>query len=106
MFEKNTCVVHEETKMSSLSGSETITGSTDRAWLLTYFPAAWLGHVCQVSHVSSDETDDHADHVFTQGLAMGILGPTQPYLALMVAVPVARFVFQGQNSEHINIIMI
>ena len=78
--------------MSSLSGSEIITGSTDRAWLLTYFPAAWLGHVCQVSHVSSDESYDHDDHVCTQGLAMGILGPTQPYLALMVAVPVARFV--------------
>ena len=92
--------------MSSLSGSETITGSTDRAWLLTYFPAAWLGHVCQVSHVSSDETDDHADHVFTQGLAMGILGPTQPYLALMVAVPVARFVLPCQNSEHIAIVII
>ena len=92
--------------MSSLSGSEIITGNTDRAWLLTYFPAAWLGHVCQVSHVSSDESYDHDDHVCTQGLAMGILGPTQPYLALMVAVPVARFVFQCQNLEHIDIFII
>ena len=36
--------------MSSLSGSE-MTGNKDRTWLLTYFPAAWLGHACQVGHV-------------------------------------------------------
>jgi len=59
--------------MSSLSESE-MPGNKDRTWLLTYFPAAWLGHACQ-------------------GLAMGILGPTQPYLALMVSVPVARINF-------------
>ena len=30
----------------------------DRRWLVCYFPAAWLGHVCQ-------------------GLATGVLGPSQ-----------------------------
>ena len=39
----------------------------DRRWILTYFPVAWLAHICQ-------------------GMSMGILGPVQPYLALMVGV--------------------
>ena len=30
----------------------------DRRWLVCYFPAAWLGHICQ-------------------GLATGVLGPSQ-----------------------------
>ena len=30
----------------------------DRRWLVSYFPAAWLGHICQ-------------------GLATGVLGPSQ-----------------------------
>ena len=61
----------------------------DRRWLVCYFPAAWLGHVCQ-------------------GLATGVLGPsqvssiiimvslspvyllsTQPYLGLALARPVS-----------------
>ena len=42
--------------------------SGDTSWLLTYFPVAWLAHICQ-------------------GLAMGIMGPAQPYLAVMVGVP-------------------
>ena len=37
-------------------------------WLITYFPVAWTAHICQ-------------------GLAMGIFGPTQPYLAQNVGVP-------------------
>ena len=61
-------------------------------WLLTYFPVAWSAHICQV----------HSDHVMchvmschcilmthfhsVQGLVMGILGPSQPYLAHMVGV--------------------
>ena len=49
--------------------------SSDKKWILTYFPAAWLGHMCQ-------------------GLAMGIMGPTQPYLAAMV----------GVTNEEINLI--
>ena len=40
----------------------------DTRWLLAYFPVAWTGHICQ-------------------GLAMGIFGPTQPYLAQRVGVP-------------------
>eukprot|EP00092_Neocalanus_flemingeri_P035684 GFUD01038850.1.p1 GENE.GFUD01038850.1~~GFUD01038850.1.p1 ORF type:complete len:455 (-),score=72.17 GFUD01038850.1:48-1412(-) len=39
----------------------------DTQWLITYFPVAWTGHICQ-------------------GLAMGIFGPTQPYLAQKVGV--------------------
>jgi len=39
----------------------------DTPWLLTYFPVAWTAHICQ-------------------GLAMGIFGPTQPYLAQNVGV--------------------
>ena len=49
--------------------------NSDKKWILTYFPAAWLGHICQ-------------------GLAMGIMGPTQPYLAAMV----------GVTNEEINLI--
>ena len=49
--------------------------SRDKKWILTYFPAAWLGHICQ-------------------GLAMGIIGPAQPYLAAMV----------GVTNEEINLI--
>ena len=57
-------------------------------WLLTYFPVAWSAHICQV----------HSDHVMSchvmllihfhsvQGLVMGILGPSQPYLAHMAGV--------------------
>ena len=48
---------------------------SDTAWLLTYFPVAWLAHACQ-------------------GLAMGILGPLQPFLALKV----------GVNNSYINFI--
>ena len=40
---------------------------SDTAWLVTYFPVAWAAHACQ-------------------GLAMGLLGPLQPYLALKVGV--------------------
>ena len=47
----------------------------DQSWILTYFPVTWLGHVCQ-------------------GLAMSILGPSQPYLAIMVEV----------SSQKINLI--
>ena len=36
-----------------------------KAWLPAYLFSAWLGHFCQ-------------------GLGMGILGPTQPYLAAQV----------------------
>ena len=36
-------------------------------WLAWYFLLAWSGHICQ-------------------GLAIGILGPTQPYLARIVGV--------------------
>lgn len=36
-------------------------------WLVGYFLLAWSGHICQ-------------------GLAIGILGPTQPYLARIVGV--------------------
>ena len=36
-----------------------------RAWMVAYLPGAWSGHTCQ-------------------GLAMGILGPTMPYLAAQV----------------------
>lgn len=39
-----------------------------RAWLAAYLPGAWSGHMCQ-------------------GLAMGMLGPTMPYLAAQVGVP-------------------
>ena len=46
-----------------------------QAWLLSYFPTAWCGHMCQ-------------------GLAMSILGPSQPYLALGV----------GVGSEEISLI--
>ena len=35
----------------------------DKKWILSYFPAAWSAHICQ-------------------GLAMSILGPSQPYLAV------------------------
>ena len=49
--------------------------SSEKKWILTYFPVAWLGYICQ-------------------GLAMGILGPAQPYLAAMV----------GVTNEEINLI--
>ena len=39
--------------------------SGETAWLSSYLPLAWAGHVCL-------------------GLAMGILGPTQPFLATQV----------------------
>jgi len=42
--------------------------SGETAWLSSYLPLAWAGHVCL-------------------GLAMGILGPTQPFLATQVGVP-------------------
>ena len=48
---------------------------SDTAWIFTYFPVAWLAHACQ-------------------GLAMGILGPLQPFLALKV----------GVSNSHINFI--
>ena len=76
--------------MSSISGSE-VAGNKDKTWLLTYFPVAWLGHACQVGHVIL--RPHFQNFLIVQGLAMGILGPTQPYLALMVSVPVARFFF-------------
>ena len=40
---------------------------SETSWLVTYFPLAWAAHACQ-------------------GLAMGLLGPLQPYLALKVGV--------------------
>ena len=49
--------------------------SSEKKWILTYFPAAWLGYICQ-------------------GLAMGIMGPAQPYLAAMA----------GVTNEEINLI--
>ena len=36
----------------------------DRRWLVSYFPAAWLGHICQ-------------------GLATGVLGPSQVSIRLI-----------------------
>ena len=39
--------------------------SGETVWLSSYLPLAWAGHVCL-------------------GLAMGILGPTQPFLATQV----------------------
>merc|ERR1712223_95707 len=42
--------------------------SGETAWLSSYLPLAWAGHVCL-------------------GLALGILGPTQPFLATQVGVP-------------------
>ena len=39
----------------------------DRRWLVCYFPAAWLGHVCQ-------------------GLATGVLGPSQVRIIIMVSL--------------------
>ena len=39
--------------------------SADTVWLSAYLPLAWAGHCCL-------------------GLAMGVLGPTQPYLAAQV----------------------
>ena len=39
--------------------------SEETVWLSSYLPLAWAGHVCL-------------------GLAMGILGPTQPFLATQV----------------------
>ena len=44
-------------------------------WLATYFSLAWCGHICQ-------------------GLAIGLLGPTQPYLARLVDV----------DKEQVNLI--
>ena len=76
-------------------------GGSDNGWLAAYLPAAWAGHICQVCKIYQ------AYQVFIQvllkfialfveiqqkltrfhilqGLAMGILGPTQPYLAKQV----------------------
>ena len=39
--------------------------SGETVWLSSYLPIAWAGHCCL-------------------GLAMGVLGPTQPYLATQV----------------------
>ena len=66
-------------------------------WLLTYFPVAWSAHICQVhsDHVMCHVMSFHVmschvillTHFFSlQGLVMGILGPSQPYLAHMVGV--------------------
>jgi len=44
-----------------------VTMKGDLLWLATYFPVAWAAHICQ-------------------GLAMGIFGPTQPYLAHKLGV--------------------
>ena len=45
-----------------------------RAWLPAYLFSAWLGHFCQ-------------------GLGMGILGPTQPYLAAQVGETIFAIFF-------------
>ena len=52
----------------------------DWAWLLVYFSLAWTGHICQ-------------------GLAIGILGPTQPYLASIVGVAKEQinFIWTGRG---------
>jgi len=42
--------------------------SGETVWLSSYLPLAWAGHCCL-------------------GLAMGVLGPTQPFLATQVGVP-------------------
>ena len=65
----------EHIKYQRLLNAPDISVMKDKSWLLTYFPVTWLGHVCQ-------------------GLAMSILGPSQPYLALMV----------GVSSQKINLI--
>lgn len=39
----------------------------EKTWLLSFFPLAWSGHICL-------------------GLALGVFGPTQPYLAQLVGV--------------------
>ena len=86
-------------------------GTSEKGWLAAYLPAAWAGHVCQVNKsltisltifgwmrvgallfysvvfitlsVSTNTRRDD-DVCPCQGLAMGILGPTQPYLAKQV----------------------
>jgi len=45
-----------------------------KAWLPAYLASAWVGHFCQ-------------------GLGIGILGPTQPYLAAQVGVPNSQISF-------------
>ena len=54
--------------------------SSDWSWLLCYFCLAWTGHICQ-------------------GLAIGILGPTQPYLAQLVGVAKEQinFIWTGRG---------
>ena len=85
-------------------------GGSDSGWLAAYLPAAWAGHICQVcweympgmqnmSGISDIHSGPSQIHSFIcknplqqkltrlhilQGLAMGILGPTQPYLAKQV----------------------
>ena len=87
-------------------------GTSEKGWLAAYLPAAWAGHVCQVNKfliisltifgwlkvgalllysvvfipLSLSTTIRRDDDVCPcQGLAMGILGPTQPYLAKQVS---------------------
>ena len=50
--------------------------SPETVWLSAYLPVAWAGHMCL-------------------GLAMGILGPTQPYLALQVNT---QYIFMFKES--------
>ena len=54
--------------VSFLLVSEVPTMEDIKLWLLTYFPVAWAGHICQ-------------------GLCLSIFGPTQPYLAQNIGVP-------------------
>ena len=67
--------------------------SGETVWLSSYLPLAWAGHCCL-------------------GLAMGVLGPTQPFLATQVnnlerkTMPQTGtqiyFCFEGWSPEHTN----